>query len=161
LRRCHPSFPLTRPLLAPPQRIAKSGDEEEEEDDAAAAVSGASASFRLSALEAERRALAASMLPNKKRKTYERVMSAVGHKQDRIANLQTKAAAAARKGDTGVGKTAGAPGAAAAAPAHPAPVVSKPAAAKPAAKGGKPAPTAAGKAAAAAAPAKASKGGRR
>lgn len=60
--------------------------------------------FSLVKAEAERRALAASMLSNKKRHTYNRVMAAVGHQQNRVQALRDKAASAAKRGDDGLGK---------------------------------------------------------
>lgn len=78
----------------------------------------AAAALKLTTAEAERRALAASMLPNKKRKLYERVAASAGKKQAAMDGLAAKAAAAAARGDSGVGAAAGsAPAAASAAAA--------------------------------------------
>lgn len=59
------------------------------------------------AAEEERRALAASMLSRTKRKTYEIVLAAQGHRMGRTDTLRAKAAAAASRGDRGVGSAPG------------------------------------------------------
>jgi hypothetical protein len=74
--------------------------------------------------ENERRALAISMMSNKKRHTYERVMKAVSHKKAAVDLLADKAKTAAKKGDTGTGAAVGAKPSAGAT-THPKPAAGK------------------------------------
>lgn len=106
---------------------AKAGKKARAADGSAAAVAPAGKKGaapvipgpKLSQLEAERRALAASMLSAKKRRTYEIVSHAVQHKKDKVATLEAKRQEAEKKGDSGTGKAAAEAAAAKAAAAAP------------------------------------------
>jgi hypothetical protein len=92
-------------------------------------VAGAAAAapgLRLTQLEAERRALAATLLSNKQRRRYERVLNAVGRSQARVDALAAKARSAAASGDSGVGRTASAAATAPKPAPSPAPTSLKP-----------------------------------
>jgi hypothetical protein len=67
---------------------------------------------RLSKLEAERRALAVSMLSNKKKKLYEKVTKSVARKDAKVDRLENKRRAAIAAGDMGTGGAPVAPSAA-------------------------------------------------